>query len=191
MGTILDIIGSMIIRGAIVAVILTLNVNLHNALYQKTARTSVKESIAIPAQLMLADIKLAGYGKLTSKTFLIAQAEEIKFYSDVNDDSTAETVRYYLSPVVAGVTHRTLYREVSSIGGGAPQAVGQNIVSLVIKYFNINGTQLSYGSPKSGIKSILVQITMESPSLIAETLNQGVSRYQRGFWERQIFPRNL
>ena len=119
MSTMLDIIGSMVIRGAIVLMTLYLSVGLQSAYTYKSTLYIVKQKTVVPAQVLTDDIRLAGYGPTgTTKTFDTAMAQAMAFTADINNDGVADFVRYYLGPTYSG-THRSLYRMVSCINGGA------------------------------------------------------------------------
>ncbi|HTR82201.1 MAG TPA: hypothetical protein VMM58_11285 [Bacteroidota bacterium] len=214
MSIMLDIIGSMIIRAAIMVTFLYLTINLQNALYEKTEYAVVKQKTVIPAQIMTDDIRLAGYGPTTSKVFPIAYPQAIEFYADINNDSTADWVHYYLGPyyTTGATTHRSLYREVSCISGGTAYELARDVVDLEFSYYDVNGSSVATGLSVSGIKSIKVSLTIEAN---AQTLNSistarpaaGLyakktasdtstassfpSSYQKAIWERTIFPQNL
>ena len=69
MSTMLDIIGSMVIRGAIVLMTLYLSVGLQSA-YTYSRRRVMKQKTVVPAEVLTDDIRLAGYGPTgTKKTF--------------------------------------------------------------------------------------------------------------------------
>ncbi|MFQ5800070.1 MAG: hypothetical protein ACE5H0_15445, partial [Bacteroidota bacterium] len=77
----LDILGSMLIRGAIVLIILTTNVSLHTLLYQKTGHTAVRENLDETGERLQADIKRAGLNT-TDVPFIIVDSTQIKFLGD-------------------------------------------------------------------------------------------------------------
>jgi hypothetical protein len=188
----IDIIGSTIIRGAIVLVILNLNISLNNALSEKTARATVKQKTVVPAQIITDDIRLAGYGPTTSKIFMIAKADEAEFSADLDDDGSAETVHYYLGTPPAGSTHHVLYREVSSINGGAPFELARDVDSLVFKYYYIDGSLAGPGLNINNIKSINVKLLIESNAQISGGIGtDNAPQYVKAYWERTIFPQNL
>ena len=210
MSVMLDIIGSMVIRGAIVLMTLYLSVSLQSAYTYKNTLYTVKQKTVIPAQVLTDDIRLAGYGPTTSKIFTTAMSQAMQFSADINNDSVAETVHYYLGPTYTGSTHRSLYREVSSINGGAPYELARDVDSLCFTYYDVYGNTLS-GSNVSGIKSIKVSLVMESNAEVADEITTAPSasglyskevstdtvtanfgtKYVRAFWERTVFPQNL
>lgn len=209
MSIVLDLIGSMIIRAAIMITFLYLTINLQNALYEKTVYAAVKQKTVIPAQMLTDDLRLAGYGPTTSKTFPVAMSDSIKFWGDFNNDSTADWVCYYLGPYYSG-THRSLYRQGSLIVG--TYEVARDVAALSFTYFDVNGAAIVPGVNVSGIKSIKVSLTFEANAktldaittarptkgLYATTTAGDTStasnfpkHYQRALWERTIFPQNL
>ena len=210
MSIMLDIIGSMIIRGSIVLMTLYLSISLQNALYKKTMIAATKQKTVIPAQLLTDDIRLAGYGPTgTTKVFATASSQDMKFTADVDNDGVVETVRYYLGSAYTGSTHKSLLREVSSISGGAAFEVARDVDSLYFTYYNTNGTSVS-GVNVAGIKSVKVSLVMASASKLADEITaaprQGgiytgkhtvdttsfyKTEYVKTYWERTLFPQNL
>jgi hypothetical protein len=189
MGVMIDIIGSTIIRGVIVLVILNLNVSLNNALTQKTARAAMKLKTVVPAQLLTDDISLAGYNQGTTKVFPMAKADEIQFLADLNNDGTADIVHYYLGAAPAGSTHRVLYRQLNL---GASFELARDVDSLTFTYYSILGTTIAPGINKLGIKSISVKLKIESNVKVTEGIETGkTANYEIAYWERTIFPKNL
>ncbi len=215
MSTMLDIIGSMVIRGAIVLMTLYLSVGLQSAYTYKSVLYNVKQKTLIPAEILTDDLRMAGYGPTTSKVFDTAQSGAIQFHADINNDSISETIYYYLGPTYIDSTHadstrHSLYRRVSSIYGGAPFELSSDVDSLLFTYYDIFGNTLS-GTNVSGIKSIKVYLVMKSNAQVADeiitaptapglyskktTVDNNVTnfptKYVRAFWERTVFPQNL
>ena len=177
MGTMLDVIGSIVIRGAIMLAILNLTFQMNTALYQKTALAATRQATVIPAQIMYGDIYVAGYGETTSKTFALAKQNEISFFADVNNDGTPESVHYYLQGESAA---KGLYRQVSSINNNAPALIAHNVTSMTFDYYDIDGVPKIPGVNVSGIKSIRLRFTIQTDEGSGNT-----------FWEKNIFPPNL
>lgn len=180
MGVIFDILGSFVVRAAIVVTILNLMITLNEALYKKTDQAYLNEVISAPAQILTEDLKLAGYG--ASTTFPIANANEVSFYADTDNNGSAETIRYY-------VDSQILYR---TIDGGTPFEVARQVVSFTFVYFNVTGAQISYGLNRTTVKSIYVQITLQSQNLF-KNMYSGTSdtTKQSAIWQSHIFPVNL
>lgn len=180
MGVIFDIIGSTIVRAAIVATILNLMISLNEALFKKTDQAYLNEVIIAPSQTMTNDLKLAGYA--APKTFTIARQREMVFFADIDNSGTADVIWYYLSNDI-------LYR---SINGGTPFELARDVTNLTFVYFDVNGGQVSYGLNRTNVKSIYVQLTIQStkryPTLFSGSSD---SVYQSTTWNSHIFPLNL
>lgn len=194
MATMIDIIGSTIIRGAIVLIILNLNISLNNALSQKTVRAALKQKTVVPAQVLTDDIRLAGYNQPYNpgppfKPFAIAKSDEIQFLADLDSDSTADVVHYYLGAAPSGSTHRVLYRQLN---GGASFELARDVISLTFTYYNSFGSTIAPGLNKTGIKSISVKLKIESSVQATEGIGtDNTARYETAYWERTLFPQNL
>ena len=193
MGVMIDIIGSTIIRGVIVLVILNLNVSLNNALSQKTVRAALKQKTVVPAQILTDDIRLAGFNQAAPKTFAVADTSEIKFLADLNNDGSTDIVRYYLGAAPTGSTHRVLYRQLNN---GASFELARDVISLKFTYYNsLAGTITPHASgwpPTANIKSISIKLVIEANAQTTEGIGTGnTASYERAYWEQTIFPQNL
>ena len=189
MGVILDIIGSFVVRAAIVVVILNLMINLHESLSKSTDRITLNESINNAGQVIDADIKLAGFR--ATKDFAIAQNNNISFsYGDTAILNTSiYTIRYYISPTTPAAAHKILYR---TINGAAQLEIARDILSFSIVYYKVDGTLATYGTNVTGIKSIYITLVMESK--MTERTYQGPAGDTLALtvkWERHFFPENL
>lgn len=195
MGVMIDIIGSTIIRGAIILVILNLNVSLNNALSQKTVRAALKQKTVVPAQILTDDIRLAGYNQpgppsFSPKALAIADTSEIKFLADLNSDSTTDIVHYYLGAADPVSKHRVLCRQLNN--AVTPDTLARDVISLRFTYYNSSGGTIPPGTNRTLIKSISIKLTIESNIQVTEGIGTGNSaRYERAYWERTIFPQNL
>ncbi len=220
MSIMLDLIGSMIVRGAIMLTFLYLTINLQNALYEKTIYATVKQKTVIPAQILTDDLRMAGYGPSTSKTFSIAYLQEIQFSVELNvsdtygasaahSDPAPNVVHYYLGPATQpDSTHRILYRRVDT---RTPFQAATDVDSLVFTYFDSLGVTISPGLNVQHIKSIKVRLVMQSNAQTTDIMTSGravkglygknkgmdttasayKTHYVKAVWERTIFPQNL
>ena len=190
MSVILDILGSFVIRAAIVVVILNMMINLHQSLSKNSDRIYLNHSISGVADVIAADIKLAGYGALTPKTFFKADSNDMGFHADTgNVGTTYQNIRYYLSPTTPYSAHKVLYRRVNS---AAALEVARDVISFTVKYYKVTGVASTYGSDTSNLKSMYVKIILESN--ITERAYYSTSKDTAALkvtWERHFFPENL
>jgi hypothetical protein len=181
MGVIFDILGSFIIRAAIITIVLNLMITLHETLYSNTERIYLNEVMRAPSETMTYDLKLAGYN--ASKSIWQARQNEIIFYADLDNNGSQETVRYYVSN---GILYRTL-------NGISPLELARNVTSFTLQYFNVNGTLLSYDQNKTDVKSIKVELIIQSTKTVISAVTEGTHAATplSVKWEIQIFPLNL
>ena len=187
MGVVLDIIFSNLIRASIILLVLIAMVNLNNSLFRQNERVVLNTTVASTVETIVNDVKLAGYGASTSKLFAKADSVEMSFYSDLGNDGSVKTVRYYLTG--ASGTHRILYR---TLNAGTAFEIARDVVLFRLSYYSITGTSIS-GTNVSGVKSIKITLTIESGQKLVSKYS-GVSdslTYQSATWEGQIFPSGL
>lgn len=182
MGVIFDILGSFIVRAAIISIVLTLMLTLHETLYKNTDRIYLNEVMKAPSETMTHDFKLAGFKSL--KTIGIAEANRILFYGAVDSANGAQKmVRYHVSN---GILYRT-------IGGTTQHELARNVTSFTLKYFDVLGTQLAYSSsPISNVKSISVALTIQSKNSVSTIYSGSSDTIPLSLtWQSHFFPLNL
>lgn len=181
MGVIFDILGSFIIRAAIISIVLNLMLTLHETLYSSTERIYLNEVMRAPSETMTYDLKLAGYN--ASKSIWEARENEIVFYADLDNNGTQETVRYYVS-------NNILYR---TLNGVSPLELARNVTSFTLKYYNVYGVLLSYSNNRTDVKSIQVELVIQSTKTIISAVTEGTHAATplSVKWEIQVFPLNL
>ena len=196
MGVILDILGSFVVRAAIVVIILNLMINLHQSLSKNTDRIYLNQSISNAGNIIAADIKLAGFA--ATDTFAIARRRNIKFSADTGNNGTVQTIRYYTVPSIPSASAKAiLYREVI---GTTTQTleIATNITDFNISYYIVTGEPIN-GLNVVGIKSIYITLVMESNITEKEYYAIDAGEYSTGTnvtplrvkWERHFFPENL
>lgn len=135
---ILDIVGSMAIRGAIVLVMINLVLTLNTALYDRTAQANTRQNLGATADIMYQDIKYAGYRLPANNTFSTSKTNDLKFSGDFNDNGTVasdEEVRYY------GVFDATngVWKLYRVYGTSSPLMVADNLQSFLFTYYDNKG----------------------------------------------------
>ncbi len=180
MGVIFDILGSFIVRAAIIIIVLHLMLTLHETLYSNTDRIYLNEVMKAPSETMSYDLKLAGYNAL--KTFSIAQKNLMLFYADIDNDGSQESIRY---SIFGGI----LYRRVNFLPA---MEIARNVKELEFKYFDISGNLLAYTNPRNDVKSIKVTLVLQSTNTVTSAISGTSDAIPKtAKWEIQIFPLNL
>lgn len=190
MGYLLDIVGSMIIATMVVMILLAVNIN-------NTASSSVilfttieQRKITDASELIEYDFYKIGY-RIPDEKISIADSNEIKFYSDIDDNSEIDSVHYYVGyttdlSYTSNPNDMPLYRQRNyqdSLLSEIP------VVDFNLSYYDSLGNSLDYSSLTSSagrklIKSIMIEIKVESDELYAE-------EYRTSEWTKKISPKNL
>ncbi|NUN71197.1 MAG: hypothetical protein HUU02_15960 [Bacteroidetes bacterium] len=195
MGVIIDIIGMLVIRASIIAIILNLMVNLHEALYKYTERNYLNNVLTGAAQTISADLKLAGYNS-SNKRFPLAQTNNMSFRIDYDDDGDVDIIRYYLSPTTG--SNKVLYRMVTvNVPGTDPDStiqVARDVDSFYVYYYRANGANATSGSTTNvnNIKSVYVKLKITSKNQeVSAQDGTSESAARTAKWEQHFFPENL
>lgn len=182
MGVIFDLIASMAVRGAIVYIVITMNIQLHELLYEKAQYAIVKQNTATVGDIFRNDLRYIGYN-VSGSSFVIAGAGEIKFLGDLDNNGVPDTIHYYAGPVTEladtpNPDDRILYRKVNS----APAAdIGHGLTSLSLKYYDVTG---AVTSDPAAIKSLWIKIVMQG--------DRPINRfYPTSIWESDFNPGNI
>jgi len=190
MGYLLDIVGSFIIAGMVVMILLAVNIN-------NTASSSVilfttleQRKVTDVSELIEYDFYKIGY-RIPDEKIAIADSNEIKFYTDINNDDVVDSVHYYLGELtdLSSTTNpndKPLHRrrnDTDSLSTKIP------VVDFNLSYFDSIGNSLDYASLTSSgvrelIKSIKIKITVESDEMYDE-------QYRTSEWKKKISPKNL
>lgn len=154
----LDIIGSWVIRASLIAVMLTLTVNLNNVLYESTQRANTNGLVSVVDSVIYADLNAAGFASKycvyfkSDTTFNAYNAQSVYFYADIVTGGTAELVKYYTTYSATTKLYK-LYRQVNS---GTAFVVANNLSGLAFSYYDANG---NVTATKSSIKQVRVMVT--------------------------------
>lgn len=197
MGVVIDIVGMLVLRASIIAIVLNLMVNLHEALNRFAERNYLSTTLIAASQTISSDLTLAGYNSST-KTFLIARRNDMSFRSDIDNDGNydvdVDSIRYYVSPNTAG-PNKVLFRVVNFKSGATytpvTMEVARDVDTFYMVYYNAAGGTVSYGTNRT-VKSIYVnlRIASKNTTLTAQSgRSDSVARTQT--WEQHFFPDNL
>jgi hypothetical protein len=175
MNILLDIVGSLFVRGSMIAVMLTLTTTMNDALYRASQHANTKEHIRVVGDIIYDDVSQAGYNH-TGQVFSYAYSSDFMFYGDVDDSGTSESVRYYT--VADQVTGKLkLYRLQS---GQAALELGKNFTSVAFQYYT---SKNKITTDPLKIKSVRVNL-VES----VEGVTEGFTTATKEF---KIYPSNL
>lgn len=183
MGVILDLVASMAVRGAIIYIVLTMNISLNELLYEKAQYAIVKQNTATMADVLRNDFRYIGYGVTLGNIFLVIDSSNVKFQGDVDNNGVVDTMQYYVGPVsemasTPNPNDRVFYRKKNS---GSAFDFGHGITQFLITYYNDLG--MTTTDPAS-VRTLKVKIVVQG--------DREINRYYpTSIWETYILPSNL
>ena len=190
MGYLLDIVGSFIIAGMVIMILLAVNIN-NNASSNVILFTTIEQrQMTDVSELIEYDFYKLGY-RISGEKIAVADSNEIMFYTDIDNNDVADSIHYYLGEtsdytITANPNDRLLYRrrnDADSVSTSIP------VVGFNLSYFDSIGNTLDYSSLTSAagreiIKSIKVEIKVESDEMYDD-------QYRASEWKKKISPKNL
>jgi hypothetical protein len=185
-----DILGSMIIGGMILVMVLGFNANIIEGAALQTFKTNVQGNMTTVTNIMEYDFRKMGFQVAFPQDSSISYADSTRiiFKGDFDNNGATETLQYnYVAgtqaPGAVNPRARVLFR---SYNGGPAQSMNIGITRFRFTYYDSVGTTMTGNviARPSLIKSFKVTINMESK----EPYN---SQYAGVCWDRIIKPRNL
>ncbi len=183
MGAMIDTVGSFIIGGLLLMMILNVNTNISLMTTEDRLELSIQESLYELTAEIDYDFRKIGYGVQNGSLAIIsADTSSIVFWADLDNNGTLEHVAYRLGPVseVSGTENprdRILHRFINNQSYGGSLGV----VDFRLTMYDVSGTQTNNPSV---VKSLDYYIALESPFPID-------SVYAHSVWNGTVRPRNL
>ena len=182
MNILLDLMGSTIIGGLIVSMIINFNVFQSNSIFSSDSELQLQQNAKTLAEILNHDFRKIGY-RYDNTAFVEADSERISFYSDVDRDGNIDLVTYMLGDTteVSGTTNprdRILYRIVNSDTIGGPS-------------LGLTKAKFSYLDAVGAETATFTNIAYVRAELWIESIEQVDGEYLFTYWEMTINPRNL
>ena len=190
MGYLLDIVGSFIIAGMVIMILLAININNSASSNVILFTTIEQRKMTDISELIEYDFYKLGY-RISGEKIAVADSDEIKFYTDIDNNDITDSIHYYLGEtsdytITVNPNDRLLYRRrnnADSVSTSIP------VVDFNLSYFDSIGNALDYASLTSAagretIKSIKVEIKVESDEMYDD-------HYRASEWKKKISPKNL
>ncbi|MEX0737199.1 MAG: hypothetical protein WD182_07125 [Bacteroidota bacterium] len=175
MAIVLDIIGSMVIRGALVFVMLNMTVTLNSALYDRTAVANAKVNLGVTVEVMYSDVLAA-----TSFTTPLDSMTMSFTRIDTLDGASQSVSLYSVQDVQTGLWK--LYRNVN----GSLMMIGNNLQDISFVYLAANRTVTTDPAQVKSVKATLVAVVE------GITESDGISGVEQSVTnELKVFPLNL
>jgi hypothetical protein len=188
MQVVYDILGSMIIGGMILVMVLGFNANIIEGAGMQTMKTTVQGNMTTLSNVLEYDFRKMGYRVLSSDSAITyADTTMIVFKGDFDNNGSVDKMSYFLNNAKApGTTNpraKVLYREIN---GSSSSSINVGITRFRFTYYNSLGNQIAgnvVANPKT-IRTIKVSVNME-------TREPYDTSYSGVYWERFIKPNNL
>lgn len=192
--TLLDILGSVIIGGVMMTIAYRLSDTITEKTYNHSGELTIQQNLATAAQIIEYDFRKIGYCKNwqlipdPTKVIIYADTSEIRFYTDIDNNETIDSIHYYLGPTselkgTANPRDRLLYRVVNN---ETPKSANLGITQFYLVFFDALGDTLTPPlGINSGITSIEINLTVESTDAYDQ-------KYSKAFWRQiRMVSRNL
>ena len=202
---ILDILGSIVVGGTILLILLKMNDSSVENHYLNSSEFVVQSNLISIVELFEHDLRKIGYCEdwenLPDPTVSIIEATQnsITFLTDVaisestpTGDGTVDILKYWVgSPNDAEVNDtpnpndRILYRQVNN---EPPLSANLGLTQFDLKYFDAQGDEITSmpSSPPLGIITLQIDITVENTAAYGdESTGDVYSKDKSAFW-RQI-----
>lgn len=196
--TLIDIIGSFILGGLLLLILLRMNSSSVQNNYELSGETTVQTNITSIVSILEYDLRKIGYcndyKKIPDPALSIIKADSTKiwFLSDIvllpaypYGDGVVDTIKYYLGPVselsaTPNPNDRYLYRVIN---GNTARSSNLGITLFKLTYFDALGDKIDVMpvSPPLGIAAIQIDVGVENPA----AYGQNYSWERRALW-RQV-----
>ncbi|HSL87760.1 MAG TPA: hypothetical protein VK870_00500 [Ignavibacteriaceae bacterium] len=195
MNILLDILGSSIIGGMILLMVLKLNIFASNANYYSDNELKLQQNVKTLAEILNYDLRKIGYKRDTT-SMITAQPQRIKFYAELDAPGTAghgtiDIVEYFLgdSTESTGTTNlrdKILYRVVNNTDTTGGSSLG--LVDLKFSYMNAQGNTTAN---LDSIRYIKAEFWVEPQDAVTNYVTGQADTTVFTYWELTIYPRNI
>jgi type II secretory pathway component PulJ len=210
--TLLDIVGSTVIGGLLLIILMRMNMTSSQNNYDYTGERIVQQNLVDVVQLLEYDFRKIGYCKgqnqtpiVQSKAILQADSTSITYQTDLPiitsplsdlqyGDGVIDTVHYYIGPTselssTPNPRDRILYRVVNH---DTPKGSDLGITRFHLTYYDALGNQLGTTSnplpstPPLLIASIQIEVAVENSTAVIDTTGGKVaySWEKRAMWKQ-------
>lgn len=197
--TILDIIGSVVVAGTLLLVGLRLNASANETSAVYLGNYILQTDITALVQLLESDFSKIGYCREwqkipePSKSIRIAEANRIRFWADIENKGTVDSLTYYLgSPAELTATpnphDRYLYRQMNN---AQPLRVGR-VTQFLLEYFDAENDPLVFPitEPRK-VYYMQMTIKIESPEPHEQQSLNDSTQYEVCWKQLRLVTKNL
>ncbi|HLF14751.1 MAG TPA: hypothetical protein VI932_07670 [Bacteroidota bacterium] len=181
MAAFLDVIGSFVLGGMILIMSTKLNFVMSDNSQQSNMELATQENCVVVSRMLEVDLSKIGYRSSSAAPIKIGDSTNIKFYADIDDNGTVDSVSYFTGPMTAGYAsinprHKLLYRSWNN----TTIAMNVGLTRFKITYYDSVGAQ---AAQLNEIRSMKVSMDVESVLPSVDTV------YSIVHWEQYINPK--
>ena len=192
--TIIDVLGSLIIGGLLLLILMRLNGTVTEHYYITGSDRNLQRALAETAILIEKDFRKMGFCadpyKITETMdiVIVGDSDFISFYTDVDKDENLDIMTYFVSDTNAlaatkNPRDRILYRQINS---DTPFMISTNITRFLLEYYDVFGNKLTSPVASPGnITHMKISMRVEDP----EAYNE---QYSNAYWQQvRLTSKNL
>ena len=192
--TIIDVLGSLIIGGLLLLILMRLNGTVTEHYYITGSDRNLQRALAETAILIEKDFRKMGFCadpyKITETMdiVIVGDSDFISFYTDVDKDENLDIMTYFVSDTNAlaatkNPRDRILYRQINS---DTPFMISTNITRFLLEYYDVFGKVLTSPVASPGnITHMKISMRVEDP----EAYNE---QYSNAYWQQvRLTSKNL
>lgn len=192
MAAMLDLIGSIVIGGLVMLLMVSFGTNLSATTDAQVFNQGVQENVRSLTDVLEFDLRKLGYNVPLDNMFRNLNDSTISFYGDIDNSGGYDSVQYYFRTISPKHAHNpsvgTLYRAVNM---RPPQAIQLGVTRFKVDWFDKDGK--SRPTQLQDVRTLSVALTVESDSPYDSVKTGGSWKrlYSGVTWERSIRPKNL
>lgn len=192
--TLIDIVGSMIIGGMLMLILFRLQDSATKNSYNYGGEAIVQQNLVEIVQLLEHDFRKIGYCRDwtqipdPSKAILSADSSSISYLTDLDDDGTVDSLRYYLGAKselseTPNPNDRMLYRVEN---GGTAVGANLGVTQFSLEFYDALNNKLTFPIENTGqIYTMRIDLKVENTSAYD-------NEYTSAFWRQiRLVARNL
>jgi hypothetical protein len=188
MQVVYDVIGSMIIGGIILLMLLSFNSSVMEGSAVQTFNSIVQTNMTSLTDMIEYDFRKMGYrvGSIHDSAIVYADSNNIVMKGDFDNNGSVEQISYSFDPKKKSGHVNPRSRVLTRIANGTPQSINLGLTRFRLAYYDAADQLIQQNPVKvpSTIRTIRLAMNMESTSPYDTT-------YAGGTWERSITPKNL
>lgn len=189
MATLIDLLGSCAFGALAILLAVKLNIYLATTHQQSTFDVVAQQNCVQLGSIIENDFYKIGYGDKSGASIRTADTSSIKFYTDIDNNGTLDSVQYYTGAMGAGSGqinphHKLLYRKINTKN---PTAMKLGMTNFKLTYYDSAGTKTA---TVSKIRAIKVSLDVESDVKSEGAGGQDVV-YNVVHWQQFIVPKSF